>query len=115
MLTFPQIETVGSQHARQDGIAAAAPRYLVPMEVAKKIGVLDADFEAVYYFRGRGPKERILGLVAGRSITERLELGAEIYDDRPYDATTPGGFQVPSPGGKIDGGASLGQYRRITK
>jgi hypothetical protein len=84
--TFPQIETVGSQHARQEGIAAPAPRYLVPMEVAKKIGVLDVDFEAGYCFRGRGPKERILGLVAGRPITERLELDAEIYDDRPYDA-----------------------------
>jgi hypothetical protein len=36
---------------------------------------------------GHGPKERILGLVAGRSVTERLELDAEIYDDRAYDAT----------------------------
>jgi hypothetical protein len=25
-----------------------------------------------------------------------------------------GGFQVPKPGGKIEGGVSLGQYRRIT-
>jgi len=29
--------------------------------------------------------------------------------------TIAGGFQVPSPGGKIDGGVSLGQYRRITR
>lgn len=57
------------------------------MEVANKIGVLDVDFEAGYYLRERGPKERILGLVAGRSITGRMELAAEIYDDRPYDAT----------------------------
>ena len=32
-----------------------------------------------------------------------------------FDATTAGGFHVPSPGGKIDGGVSLGQYRRITR
>ncbi len=85
--TFPQIETTGSPHARQAGIAAPAPRYLVPVEVAKKIGMFDVDFEAGYYCRGRGPKERILGLVAGRPVTERLELDAEFYDDRPYDAT----------------------------
>jgi hypothetical protein len=32
-----------------------------------------------------------------------------------FDATTPGGSQVPSPGGKIEGGSTLGQYRRMTK
>jgi hypothetical protein len=35
---------------------------------------------------GHGPRERTLGLVAGRSLTDRLELDAEIYDDRAYDA-----------------------------
>jgi hypothetical protein len=29
--------------------------------------------------------------------------------------TTAGGFHVPLPAGKIEGGVSLGQYRRITK
>ncbi|MGC1389308.1 MAG: hypothetical protein WA807_14955 [Steroidobacteraceae bacterium] len=85
--TFPQVEIAGPPHARQVEIAAPAPRYLVPLEVAKKIGVFHVDFEAGYYFRGRGPKERILGLVAGRPVTERLELDAEFYDDRPYEAT----------------------------
>ena len=27
----------------------------------------------------------------------------------------PGGFEVPSPGGRMDGGSVLGQYRRITR
>src|ERR1700757_3906353 len=31
-----------------------------------------------------------------------------------FSFTIPGGCQVPSPGGKIEGGVSLGQYRRIT-
>jgi hypothetical protein len=83
---FPQIETGASQLALQKGIAAPGPRYLLPLEVAKKIGPLDLDFEAGYYFPGRGPKERILGLVVGRPVTERLELDAEIYDDRAWDA-----------------------------
>jgi len=80
--TFPQIETGASQRAQQQGLAAPGPRYLVPMEAARRVGPLDFDFEAGYYFPGHGPKERILGLVAGRSLTTRLELDAEIYDDR---------------------------------
>ncbi len=28
---------------------------------------------------------------------------------------TSGGFHVPEPGGKIDGGSAFGQYRRITR
>ncbi len=28
---------------------------------------------------------------------------------------SPGGFHVPSPAGRIDGGVSFGQYSRITK
>jgi hypothetical protein len=86
MSTFPQVETGGSRLARENGIAQAGPRYFLPMEVTKKIGPLDVDFEAGYYFAGHGPKERILGLCAGRAVTERLELDAEVYDDRAFGA-----------------------------
>jgi hypothetical protein len=34
---------------------------------------------------------------------------------RYFDAAIPGGCHVPDPGGKIEGGVSLGQYRRITR
>jgi hypothetical protein len=70
--TFPQIETGASQRARQQGIAAPGPRYLVPMEVTKKFGSFNVDFEAGYYLPGHGPKERILGFAAGRAVTQRL-------------------------------------------
>jgi hypothetical protein len=85
--TFPQVETAGSALARQKGIAEAGPRYLLPIEITKKVGAFAVDFEAGYYIAGHGPRERILGLVAGRSVSERLELDAEIYDDRAHDAT----------------------------
>jgi hypothetical protein len=85
--TFPQAETGTSSLARQKGIAVPGPRYLLPLEVSKKIGPLDVDFEAGYYVAGHGPKERILGFVAGRPVTDRLELDAELYDDRAYDVT----------------------------
>jgi hypothetical protein len=40
--------------------------------------------EAGYYLPRNGPRERILGLVAGRAVTARLELDAEIFSDRAY-------------------------------
>jgi hypothetical protein len=86
--TFPQIETAASPTAVKRGLAGFGPRYLLPVEVARKWGPLDVDVEAGYYFPGSGPRERILGLVTGRAVTERLELDAEIYDDRAYDPTS---------------------------
>jgi hypothetical protein len=85
--TFPQVETGASSLARQEAIAVAGPRFLLPLEVTRKIGPLDVDLEAGYYIAGHAPRERILGLVAGRSVTERLELDAEIYDDRAQHTT----------------------------
>jgi hypothetical protein len=89
---FPQLETPGSAAARQAGIAGPGPRYLLPIEVAKRIGAIELDAEAGYYLPGHGARERILGLVAGRELNERLELDIEIYDDRasrgPPKATT---------------------------
>lgn len=84
--TFPQVETGASTRARQNGIGVAGPRYLLALEVTRKIGTVDVDFEAGYYLAGHGPRERILGLVAGRPVTKQLELDVEIYDDRAYDA-----------------------------
>ena len=52
------------------------------MEVDRKIGALDFDLEAGYYVAGHGPRERILGFVVGHPVTARLELDAEVYDDR---------------------------------
>jgi hypothetical protein len=85
MSTFPQVETGASLLARQKGIAVPGPRYLLPLEITKKIGPLNVDVEAGYYVAGRASGERILGAVAGRTVTERLELDAEIYDDRAHD------------------------------
>jgi hypothetical protein len=77
--TFPQFETAGSLSAQRKGLAAAGSRLLLPLEVAKSAGPLQLDFEAGWY--AQGPRERILGFVAGRAVTPRLELDAELYND----------------------------------
>jgi hypothetical protein len=89
MSIFPQVESATSRVARELAIGAPGPRYLLPLEVSKRVGPLDLDFEAGYYVAGHAPRERILGFVAGRSVTSRLELDAEIYDDRADGGGTP--------------------------
>jgi hypothetical protein len=54
----------------------------------------------------------ILNIFLATFPIEQIEIDAK----KSYlDATTAGGSHVPSPAGKIEGGVSLGQYRRITR
>ena len=82
MSIFPQVETGASLLAQQKGIAGNGPRFLMPMEVARKVGPIDLDFEAGYYLPWKGREERILGFVAGHQVTKKFELDLELYDDR---------------------------------
>lgn len=83
---FPQLQSGVSAVSQARGFGDAGPRYLLPVEVQKRLGPLDVDFEAGEYLPIHGPHEHILGVVAGRSITERFELDAELYDDRAAGA-----------------------------
>jgi hypothetical protein len=80
--TFPMFETTGSDAARHNGIAAPGPRLLLPIEVSRNLGPLSLDLEVGSYIPWHGDHEHIIGLVAGHQLTERLELDAELYDDR---------------------------------
>jgi hypothetical protein len=83
--TFPQFETAASSLSQRRGIAAAGSRLLLPVEVAKDVGPISLDFEAGYYVQGA--PERIVGFVAGRKLTPRLELDAELYNDHLLGAS----------------------------
>ena len=83
--TFPQVQTAGSASTQHAGIATDGPRLLLPLEVARSVGAYSFDLEVGYYFPGQGPEERILGFVAGRQLTSRLELDAELYNDHVMD------------------------------
>lgn len=84
MSFFPQAEMNGTDHSLQAGIAVAGPRYLLPLEAARKAGPVELDVEVGYFLPGNGPKERIIGFAAGRPLNERLELDAELYDDHAF-------------------------------
>jgi hypothetical protein len=83
---FPQLEANAPSSSQQKGIAAPGSRFLLPLQVTKRAGPVDVDFEAGYYFPKHGVSERILGLVVGRSMSERLDLGVEVYNDRAVGA-----------------------------
>jgi len=89
MSVFPQVETGVSARAEERGLGEAGPRYLLPLEVSKEFGPVALDFEVGYYVAGHGPRDRTLGLVVGHEFTGRLELDAEIYDDRAAGGALP--------------------------
>lgn len=90
--TFPQYETGVGMLGQQRGIGSAGPRFLLPFEASRKVGPIELDVEAGYWFprRGAARGERILGLVVGHEFTPRLELDAELYDDHAIDAPPQG-------------------------
>jgi hypothetical protein len=90
--TFPQIETGAGALAQQRGIGSPGPRFLLPFEASRRVGPVEVDVEAGYFFprRGAARGERILGLVVGHEFTPRLELDAELYDDHAVDAPPQG-------------------------
>jgi hypothetical protein len=79
---FPQVQTGAPASAQRAGIAISGPRLLLPLEAAKRIGPIDVNAELGYLPARHGQSEQFLGLLAGRPVTRRLELDAEIYDDR---------------------------------
>jgi hypothetical protein len=79
---FPQMEASAPPSSVQKGIAVPGSRVLLPVEATKRLGPVDIDFEAGCYLPKRGVSERIFGLVVGRTMTDRFDLGVEIYNDR---------------------------------
>jgi hypothetical protein len=86
---FPQLQTGLTTESQQRGLGEPGPRYLLPVEASRKLGPVEVDFEAGYYFPVHGRNERILGLVVGHDFTHRFELDSELYDDRVAGAFGP--------------------------
>ncbi len=83
---FPQLETRSSVTAERQQIVGPATRVLLPVQVTHKLGPLDLDMEVGVYTQKGGVQEHIVGLVAGRSISERLDLALEVYNDHASGA-----------------------------
>src|SRR5262249_55419547 len=62
------------------GLVELGPRFLLPIEVTKTFGLLEANLEVGYWFNKKAPNGRILGLAFGHQVTKRFEALGEVYD-----------------------------------
>jgi hypothetical protein len=83
---FPQLETRGSAQAERAQIVGPATRVLLPVEVTHPLGPLDLDLEVGIYTPKDGVHEYIVGLVAGRAVSDRFDLALELYHDHASGA-----------------------------
>jgi hypothetical protein len=84
--TYPQLElnNPGDSYARE--IVVKGPRFLLPVEVTKVFGPVEANFEAGYWFskqsaNNQSPRERILGVALGHQFNRHFEGLCEFYED----------------------------------
>ena len=76
---FPQFFLNNPNDAVRRGITAASESFLLPIELSRKIGPVDVNYEMGYQFVHKGPDGGFLGLVVGRDVTRKLELDMEFY------------------------------------
>lgn len=77
--TYPQFEFNNPTHSLDRGLVDRGQRLLLPLEVTKKIGPVDANGEVGYRFAQVGPDDWFVGLAFGQQLTPRVELLAELY------------------------------------
>jgi hypothetical protein len=79
--TYPQAELNNPDDSYERGLVDRGPRFLLPVEITKILGPVEANFEGGYWFSGHKPGERILGLALGHEFNKRFEGLFELYDD----------------------------------
>jgi len=85
--TYPQLEFANPTASVHRGLVNSAPNFLLPLEVTKKVGPLELNAEAGYWFNSYATNGHILGLAAGRQATKKLELLAESYHQEQVRGT----------------------------
>jgi|SRR5580698_405459 hypothetical protein len=78
--TYPQLELNNPGASLRRGLVDKAPNFLLPIEVTKRVGSFELNWEAGYWFSRHLADGRVLGFAAGHQTTKRLELLTEVYD-----------------------------------
>ena len=78
--TYPRFDFNNPTASVRKGLADPGQRFLLPVEVSKRLGPIQVNPEAGYWFTQRGPDEWIAGIAFGHQATERLEVLAEEYN-----------------------------------
>ncbi len=77
--TYPQIEFNNPTSSAHHNLVERGRQFLLPIEMARKIGPLEATWEWGYNFREHQKGEWVSGFAAGHQLTKRLELLGEIH------------------------------------
>jgi hypothetical protein len=79
MSIFPRILFNISQSSVRRGLAEDGTRFQIPVEIARKVGPIDLDFEVGALVKSVGPSEWLYGIVGGMKITQTTSLMAEMH------------------------------------
>jgi hypothetical protein len=82
---YPRLDFNNPTSSVERGLADRGVRFLLPMEVTKKLGPVDANIEGGYAFKQFGSDEYIAGLVIGREISKKLAVMGEWYSTGTID------------------------------
>lgn len=76
---YPQLEFNNSSSSADRGLVEEGVHFLLPAEVARRLGWVDINGELGYQFREHARDEVIYGLAFGHEVRKRLELLGEIH------------------------------------
>ena len=77
--TYPRLDFNNPNASVRRGIADRGVRFLLPVEITKKLGRIDLNVEGGYAFKQFGSNEYIAGVAIGHQVNQKLELMSEWY------------------------------------
>jgi len=81
--TYPQLSLNNPTSAVRRGIVFPGPQFLLPFVANGRLGPVQLDGEAGYWFsNSRAPNVWIFGVLASHDFTDKTELALEIYDQQ---------------------------------
>ena len=93
---YPRLELNNPTRSLDRGLVDAGPRFLFPLEIAKKLGPVNVNGELGHWFTQEPRGLWIAGLAVGRRVTDRTELVGEVYSVRGSAQDTQTTFGVGS-------------------
>jgi hypothetical protein len=78
---YPQATFPMSAHSRREGLVPEGMELLLPIELAKDLGLFSVNGEFGYLLREEFDEEWVWGIALGRSITEEIEILGEVHGE----------------------------------
>ena len=85
MSTYPQIEWNLSSSSVHRELIERGTHFILPVEIARKVGPFEFDAEAGYVIGINTGDEWLFGVLAALPVNKRFEIMAELHSDLPAD------------------------------